>query len=132
MAKVSSEPTQYNHQAQLVINLQVAILLLLSIFSLCFYPCQVTIAILGGGVAVILPTICFAVSIFYKLHKRSVRAHLYCFYSGEMIKLMLNITLAFIMLVWLHFRVIPFLVGFLTTHFSIFLTPFFKKAFKAF
>jgi F0F1-type ATP synthase assembly protein I len=117
---------QHHRQAYLLIGLQCSLLLLLAIGSLFYYKNTIVISMIGGGLSVILPTICFACITFYKIYKRSHREYLFRFYVGEIAKIILCVSLAFFMLIKLHFKPAPFFVGFLTTYLSIFLTPLIK------
>ena len=122
MTKVSS-PTQYSTQAYLIIGLQTCTLLLLTVLGSLFYGHRTGLSLAGGGLAIIFPTIYFAVKIFYKIQYKDSKTHLYHFYGGQIVKLLLSIGLSLFMLIGLHLTLIPFIIGFLSAQLSIFLMP---------
>jgi len=122
MTKISS-PTQYATQAYLIIGLQVSISLLLIVFGSRFYGQRVGLSLACGGLAVILPTVYFALKVFYRIQRKDSKTQLYHFYGGQIVKLFLSISLSLFMLIGLHVALIPFIIGFLSTQLSVFLVP---------
>ena len=122
MTKISS-PTQHSTQAYMFIGLQIFITLLVTIWGSLFYGHHIGLSLAGGGLAVILPMIYFALKIFNKIQCKNSKIHLYHFYKDQIVKLCFSITLSVLMLKGLHLGLIPFIIGFLATQFSIFLMP---------
>jgi ATP synthase protein I len=117
------KPSQYHRQAYTVVMLQLSILLLLTVVSLWRYENDIVLAVLGGGISIILPTVLFAVIVFYNIYRRNARQHLSWFYIGEISKVLLSMVLVFMMTICWQMKPIPFFVSFLITYLSIFFIP---------
>ena len=122
MIKISI-PNRFSTQAYLIIGLQAGVALLLAILGSYYYEHRVGLSLACGGLAVILPTVYFALKIFNKIQNKDSKTHLYHFYSGQVVKFSLSIGLSLLMLIVLPVKLIPFLAGFLLTQLSIFFVP---------
>jgi ATP synthase protein I len=122
MVKLSTS-SRFSTQAYLIIGLQMGISLFLTTLGSLYYGHHTGFSIACGGLAVILPTIYFALRVFHQIQFKDSKAHLYNFYTGQIIKLFLSIILSLLMIILLHVALLPFMLGFLLTQLSIFLVP---------
>lgn len=85
-------------------------------------------SVFWGGAASLLPSAYFAKRVFKQVDARAARAIARHFFTGEAIKLLLNVVLVVLFVSLLPVSLLPFLVGFSGTQMGFWLAPFFDRS----